>query len=111
MFKPRTLIIIGVIVVIVLIIYYAFPRGATSSNTLLTTTNSTSPSPVTEQLLASLSNLQSVTLNNAIFSNPVFQSLTDFGVVIPPENVGRRNPFQSFGTVVSAPSQPSSSGH
>lgn len=48
---------------------------------------------VSQQLLITLSNLHTIRLNGSIFSNPAFVSLTDFGVVIPPQPAGRRNPF------------------
>ncbi len=44
-------------------------------------------------LLALLLDLRSLRLDGAVFSDPVFQSLKNFGVTIPPETVGRPNPF------------------
>jgi len=44
-------------------------------------------------LVAALSNLQGVKLNNAIFSDPVFRGLSDFGAAIPAQPIGRNNPF------------------
>ena len=52
-----------------------------------------SGSPASEELLLTLGSLTSLKLNPAVFSDPVFQSLTDFGVTIPPQPFGRRNPF------------------
>lgn len=53
-------------------------------------------SPVSQELLVTLSNLRTIRLDETIFEDPVFISLSDFGVVIPPEAVGRRNPFAPF---------------
>ena len=50
-------------------------------------------SPISQDILAVLSSLNTIRLDNSIFTDPVFTSLSDFGVTIPPENVGRRNPF------------------
>ncbi len=56
--------------------------------------SSGSSGPVSgSQLLASLSNLQSVTLDPSVFSDPIFVSLVDYGISIPHEPVGRPNPF------------------
>jgi hypothetical protein len=55
------------------------------------------PSPVSQELLITLSNLRTINLDETLFSDPVFQSLSDFGVVIPPELIGRRNPFAPIG--------------
>jgi hypothetical protein len=43
--------------------------------------------------LVTLSNLRTIELDESIFQEPIFMSLSDFGVVIPPEAIGRRNPF------------------
>lgn len=50
-------------------------------------------SPASQDLLLMLSNLHSLTLNPALFSDPLFTSLSDFGVTIPAQPTGRRNPF------------------
>ena len=44
-----------------------------------------------------LQSIHSIKLDNSIFTDPVFVSLTDFGVTIPPENVGRPDPFVPLG--------------
>jgi len=65
-------------------------------------TASDNSTALSQNLLVTLQNLHTIKLDNSIFSDPAFQSLTDFGVVIPPEAVGRRNPFlplSGFGTV------------
>lgn len=54
--------------------------------------------PVASQsLLTTLSNLRTMRLDTTIFEDPLFRSLSDFGVTIPPEPVGRRNPFAPTG--------------
>lgn len=50
-------------------------------------------SPLPPDILLTLSTLHTLTLDSSLFSDPVFSSLTDFGVAIPPQNAGRRNPF------------------
>jgi hypothetical protein len=53
--------------------------------------------PDAQQLLIELSNLDNIHLDGAVFTNPVFVSLTDYGVVIPSLPFGRRNPFLPIG--------------
>jgi hypothetical protein len=53
--------------------------------------------PDAQQLLIELSNLDNIHLDGSVFSNPVFVSLTDYGVVIPELPFGRRNPFLPLG--------------
>ena len=82
---------LGGIVVAVLcaMLYLTFFQSGSAP--ALSSTDQTSP--VSQDLLVALQNLHTIALDNGIFSDPVFVSLTDFGVTIPPENVGRRNPF------------------
>jgi hypothetical protein len=47
--------------------------------------------------LRTLVNLQSLKLNDAIFSSAVFTSLIDFSVPLQPEPKGRANPFLPIG--------------
>ena len=48
---------------------------------------------ISRELIITLSNLSIIRLDDSIFTDPVFLSLSDFGVQIPLQNVGRRNPF------------------
>ncbi len=50
-------------------------------------------SPASQELLMMLGSLHSLTLDPSIFSDPLFTSLSDFGVTIPSQPTGRRNPF------------------
>lgn len=52
-----------------------------------------------EELLTELSKLKSLELDDSIFSDPVFRSLTDFSQPITPEPVGRENPFLPIGAM------------
>ena len=54
-------------------------------------------SSVSRDLIVTLSNLHTLRLDETLFDDPVFLSLSDFGVTIPPENVGRLNPFAPLG--------------
>jgi len=71
--------------------YFTFFSGGGGSNAAVLTTDA--PSPLSQDVLATLSSLHTIKLDSAIFSDPVFTSLTDYGVALPPENAGRRNPF------------------
>lgn len=51
---------------------------------------------VSRELVITLSNLNTIRLDDSIFKDPVFLSLSDFGVQIPLQNVGRYNPFAPF---------------
>ncbi len=87
----RTSILAGVLVVLAVYAYFNFFGGKAGS------APTTTPSPVSQDLLLSLTTLSMIQLNPDIFTDPVFLSLSDFGVQIPPEVVGRRNPFAPVG--------------
>lgn len=96
----------GVVVVVALacIAYYYWGNGSGSSAVVTVDT-----SPASQELLQTLASLHSTKLDASIFSNPLFQSLTDFGVTIPPQPTGRGNPFAPIGSAfagVSAPTPP-----
>ncbi len=53
--------------------------------------------PIDQELIALLLELKGITLDESIFSNPVFSSLSDFSQALVPEPVGRINPFAPYG--------------
>ncbi|MDQ5955187.1 MAG: hypothetical protein QG621_190 [Patescibacteria group bacterium] len=65
-------------------------------------TESEIASPESQLILQQLASLQGIHLDEAVFKDPVFLSLTDFGVVLKSEPVGRRNPFQPISFAPSA---------
>jgi hypothetical protein len=85
--KNKTLTAVVVLVVFVLLYFVLY------STTTPNVSSSDTESPASQQLLVTLANLHTIKLDGSIFSDPVFVSLSDFGVTIPPENAGRRNPF------------------
>src|ERR1044071_3618150 len=90
----KTTILAAIIIVALVYVYFTYFRS--SDTQLLTATNA--PTEQSAGLLLTLANLHTLQLDNSIFSDPVFLSLTDFGVQIDPQNVGRRNPFAPIGT-------------
>ena len=94
-FLKKNMTVIGVVVAaaIAFYIYYAYFSGGTQP--LL---SQDAQSPASQSLLLTLTSLQSIKLDPALFNDPVFQSLTDFGVTIPPESSGRPDPFAPVGS-------------
>ncbi len=90
--KHNKIVMGGVVVALAALVYFWFFSGDSSKDALVTT-NQDPTSEVSRSLLVTLSNLNTIKLDNTIFDDPVFLSLSDFGVVIPLEPVGRRNPF------------------
>lgn len=50
-----------------------------------------------QELVALLFELKNIRLDNAIFEDPLFKSLNDFGRELVPEPLGRTNPFAPLG--------------
>ncbi len=94
--KQNKLLTCIVTIFVLAILYYSFFVTKEDSSALLSTSTSTNPSAQSQQLLTILANLRSIRLNDAVFRDPVFMSLNDFGVIITPQSVGRRNPFFPF---------------
>ncbi len=89
-------IMLAVVVLAVLAVgYYMMSGSATGSGAALTSTDDASIG--SQPMLVMLSSLQSIRLDNTIFTDPTFVALTDFGVVIAPEPLGRHNPFVFVG--------------
>jgi hypothetical protein len=99
---------VGVLLIVGLFVYMTY----FSSSPAATLTASDSSTTISQNLLITLQNLHTIKLDNSIFSDPSFQSLTDFGVTIPAESVGRRDPFlplsgsTSGGSSIAVPTLP-----
>jgi uncharacterized membrane protein len=89
-FKVPT-IIVGILIVS-FIIFKAFFSSSDNSSDVLTAAN-TSTSTVGADFVTQLQQLQQITLDPSVFSDPVFQSLQDFSQPLPNIAVGRDNPF------------------
>lgn len=86
----------GSAAILVLALGYYF-WNTSASGPLLSGGEGSGTSPLSQEILATLSQLHTIQLNPQLFTDPSFVSLTDFGVTIPPQNAGRRNPFAPIG--------------
>lgn len=81
--------------------YVAMPASAADG----VTADSNSRSVVDKKAMAVLDKIEKLKLDPAVFRNKAFQSLQDFTVPLPPQEVGRSNPFAPLGGYV-APAAP-----
>jgi hypothetical protein len=105
-------IIIFVAILLVLILAYVFfinksPTdqsalvSSTSTPGVATTGNTTidQNSAIAQNFLSVLLNVKNINLDDSIFSNPAFMSLTDSSIVLIPDGTqGRPNPFAPIGS-------------
>jgi hypothetical protein len=90
---------LGVLLLLGAVVYFMYFSGSSAPASL---TTSSPDAALSQNLLVTLQNLHTIKLDNTIFSQPAFQSLTDFGVVIPKQEPGRRNPFAPLGSTGSS---------
>lgn len=111
-FRNKTTILVGIAIVIVVGVYYAFFRGdatPTGVNELVTEVGASPSSAILGRgILNTLSELKSIRLDESVFSDPAFRSLSDFTVPIERQPVGRRNPFAPVGGDVGTRPSPTS---
>ena len=93
-FLKKNKMSIGGAIVFILAIYVYFAFFSSSTAPLTATDASSS---VSSDLLVTLNSLHTIKLDNTIFTDPLFVSLSDFGVTIPPQQSGRGNPFAPLG--------------
>lgn len=90
--KYKNILTIGVVLLAAFVAYSVFLKPDTSAPLTATAINATQ-SAVDQELITLLSQLRSISLDVAIFSDEQFHSLKDFSQEIVPEPVGRTNPF------------------
>ena len=108
--RSKTTIATIVIVIILVVVYFYYQGGSSSSSGSLLS-SPTSDQAVGSAELALLNQIKSLKIDTSLFQDPVYQSLVDYSVPIPPENVGRPNPFAPYpGEVVTSPTASAASG-
>ncbi|MDP9249371.1 MAG: hypothetical protein M3M85_02605 [bacterium] len=110
-------------VFVVIYIYFLKPNGAPDQNLISSPSTSTpttgaapassagaqtGPSLAANDFLTLLLGVKNIKLEDAIFSDPVFQGLSDSSIVLVPDgNEGRPNPFAPLGQDITvAPMMP-----
>jgi len=91
------------IVLVAVIAYFYFSGGSAPSSQASLQVQAGSVTPGS-QVLALLNQIQSLRIDRSLFSDPGYKSLQDYSVAIPPQGVGRADPFAPLpGDAVSAP--------
>jgi hypothetical protein len=83
---------------------YVYLNYFGSSSAPLTATN---PDQISGDLLVTLNSLHTIKLDQTIFADPVFVSLSDFGLPLGTQAAGRRNPFAPVGAGATNSASPS----
>jgi len=93
--KQNKTLFIGLAIVIALFIGYGMMGGSSagSSNSIRREYTNAGSSPIEQETLTLLRDIESVQLNSAVLSDPAFAVLRDFSRSIINEPRGRDNPF------------------
>lgn len=76
---------------------YMFFWPADDGSALVSTTGDGNGLDVDRDLIELLSKIKQIRLDATLFESDVFNSLEDYSQIIPPEAVGRSNPFAPIG--------------
>lgn len=90
----KSTIILLIVLVVGAFVYFFVIGDDTQDISFLLEGNSDGISDnVGAEVLALLQQIQSIEIDASVFSSPVYRTLRDYSVSIPPQNVGRQNPF------------------
>ena len=96
--KKSNVVPIVILVIILGVIGYFYISNRNSNELLLQVQTKDSSEIIGKDLLAALSRLNAIKLDDKLFRDPMFNSLQDFSVEIVAQPVGRDNPFLPIGS-------------
>ena len=102
--SSKSTISILVIVALAGLGYFWWSGNSTPASSSIT--SSDSQAAVGVQVLNLLNQIQSLSIDTSLFTDPAYKTLVDYSVMIPPVPVGRSNPFApipGFSTVSTTP--------
>jgi hypothetical protein len=88
---------IGAIVLVLAAIGYYFYSGGSAPAASSSFTISSATTSVGTDVVNLLNQIKSLRIDTSLFQAPVYESLTDFSVMVPPESIGKSNPFIPLG--------------
>lgn len=100
--KYKKWIIGAVVLIILFIVYSVFFNNSSSNNSgsdaLLSSNTSQRPAEIVgNEIITALNQIEALILDRSLFADPVYRSLKDRSQIIPPEPVGKANPFDPIG--------------
>jgi len=100
--KYRKWIIIALAIIAAFLLYTFFFTGGDDDELLSSSSNvsENANQVIGDQIIQALNQIETLRLNRDIFDSAVFQSLKDRSQEIPPEPVGKANPFDPIGSSV-----------
>lgn len=99
--STKSYIIIGAIFIVGFLLIFYYMGGKGESGSLLESGVDTQNSEVGTRVLALLNQIQSLKIDDSLFAGAAYQTLIDFSVTIPEQDVGRPNPFAPLPGMIS----------
>jgi len=94
--KQTTIIVVVLVIGVALFMFKSMSGSSSAGSNLVNNTNNSFVETDSERkIMKLLKDVQSITLDNAIFKDPAFSSLRDFSRKIVVEPSGRDNPFDA----------------
>lgn len=100
--KYKTAIIVISIALVGLVVYSFMTGAPKDESSLIVTPAQNEAALLGNEIITALNQVNTLRLSQDIFSNPVYQTLRDRSQEIPPEPVGKRNPFDPISGSISA---------
>ncbi|HEY4494579.1 MAG TPA: hypothetical protein VJC02_00570 [Candidatus Paceibacterota bacterium] len=91
--KKPIIISVAVIIIIILAYFYFTGTPNDASSSLVYQEGSSEAALASSKVLTLLNQINSLKIDPKIFGGALFQSLVDYTVVVPEQNVGKPNPF------------------
>jgi flagellar basal body-associated protein FliL len=92
--SKKNIIIISAIVIIALVgIFYFMGGTPVPTDDSLLSSDSGANNQVGTRVLSLLNQIESLRIDTSLFTGAAYQTLVDYSVDIPPQDVGRPNPF------------------
>jgi len=87
----KALLPLSTVLIIIGVLYLSSAYADTTPD------DSLSSDTISAQIVSKISILNSVSLKDAMFKNPMFTSLVDYSRPLPDQEIGRNNPFAPIG--------------
>lgn len=90
--KKKTYIVI-ILTVLAIGAYFYVTGDKPASTGLISAENNPEVAQISGRVLALLNQIQSLKVDSKFFQSAAYRTLVDYSIAIPPQNVGRPNPF------------------
>ena len=108
--KKNLILGAAIVVIVTVAMFYFFGKGPAEDTSLLKAEPSSEAAMVGARVLSLLTQIKSLQIDTDLFLDPAYRTLRDYSVVVPPQNVGRPNPFAPLSSNARSSSATTSSG-